>query len=89
MAFAVSFLVLTCLGRATAYTLIRRSRVAGSAQRPTIVVGYGRVGDQLAQTLLAHPEYGLMPVGFVDDSPFIATADQRVPLLGGTDSLLG
>jgi exopolysaccharide biosynthesis polyprenyl glycosylphosphotransferase len=29
----------------------------------------------------------LTPVGFVDDSPFIATADQRVPLLGGTDSL--
>lgn len=85
--FAGVFLSLTCLGRAAAYRLIRRSRVAGSTQRPTIIVGYGRVGDQLAHTLLDHPEYGLTPVGIVDDSPFIAQPDQRVPLLGGTASL--
>jgi hypothetical protein len=84
---AVLFLVLACLGRAVGYPLVRRSRVVGRVARPTIIVGCGRVGDQLAQTLLEHPEYGLKPVGFVDDSPFIPTADLRVPLLGGTDSL--
>ncbi|MDF2968318.1 MAG: exopolysaccharide biosynthesis polyprenyl glycosylphosphotransferase [Nocardioidaceae bacterium] len=86
---AVLFLVLACLGRAVGYPLVRRSRVVGRVARPTIIVGCGRVGDQLAQTLLEHPEYGLKPVGFVDDSPFIPTADLRVPLLGGTDSLAG
>jgi exopolysaccharide biosynthesis polyprenyl glycosylphosphotransferase len=84
---AVLFLVLACLGRGVGYPLMRRSRVVGRVARPTIIVGCGRVGDQLAQTLLEHPEYGLKPVGFVDDSPFIPTAELRVPLLGDTDSL--
>jgi exopolysaccharide biosynthesis polyprenyl glycosylphosphotransferase len=86
---AVIFLVLAGFGRAVGYPIMRRSRVVGRVANPVIVVGCGRVGDQLARTLLDHPEYGLQPVGFVDDSPFIPTADLPVPLLGGTESLAG
>ncbi|CAN5892793.1 exopolysaccharide biosynthesis polyprenyl glycosylphosphotransferase [soil metagenome] len=84
---AVLFVVVACLGRAIGYPLMRRSRVVGRAARPTIIVGCGRVGDQLARTLLEHPEYGLKPVGYIDDRPFIPAEDHLVPLLGGTDAL--
>ena len=84
---AVVFIVLACLGRAVGYPMMRRNRLRGRVARPTIIVGCGRVGHQLARTLLEHPEYGLKPVGFVDDSPFIPTTDLPVKLLGGTSSL--
>jgi exopolysaccharide biosynthesis polyprenyl glycosylphosphotransferase len=84
---ALIFIALACLGRAVGYPLMRRSRVRGRVARPTIIVGCGRVGSQLARTLLQHPEYGLKPVGFVDDSPYLPTADMPVELLGGTSSL--
>ncbi|WP_158850949.1 sugar transferase [Saccharothrix deserti] len=35
----------------------------------TIVVGAGKVGVDLAGAMLAHPEFGLRPVGFVDPQP--------------------
>jgi exopolysaccharide biosynthesis polyprenyl glycosylphosphotransferase len=84
---ALVFIVLACLGRAVGYPLMRRSRLRGRAARRTLIVGCGHVGNQLARTLLEHPEYGLKPVGFVDDSPLIPTADLPVDLLGGTSSL--
>ncbi len=84
---AVLFLALALLGRAVGYPLMRRNRVKGRVARPTIIVGCGQVGGQLAQTLLEHPEYGLEPVGFVDDSPLLPAEQQRIPLLGGTTAL--
>ncbi|WP_082403971.1 sugar transferase [Saccharothrix sp. NRRL B-16348] len=35
----------------------------------TIVVGAGKVGVDLVGAMLAHPEFGLRPVGFVDPEP--------------------
>ncbi|WP_238598883.1 sugar transferase [Saccharothrix sp. ALI-22-I] len=35
----------------------------------TIVVGAGKVGVDLAGAMLAHPEFGLRPVGFIDPQP--------------------
>jgi len=35
--------------------------------RPSIVVGAGQVGVELHRLLLGHPEYGLHPIGVVDD----------------------
>lgn len=35
----------------------------------TIVVGAGKVGVDLARTMLRHPEFGLRPVAFVDSEP--------------------
>lgn len=50
------------------------------------MVGAGRVGQQVADILLAHPEYGLQPVGFVDADPLVRTGG-AVPVLGGPRSL--
>jgi len=84
---AIIFFAFACLGRAVGYPLMRRNRVVGRAARPTLILGCGRVGDQVAKTLLEHPEYGLSPVGYVDDLPFLPVSDRHVPLLGGTSSL--
>ncbi len=84
---AALFLALACVGRAASYPLIRRNRVVGRVARPTIIVGWGQVGNNIALTLSAHPEYGLQPVGFVDNSPLVSVQDRSVPLLGSTAAL--
>jgi exopolysaccharide biosynthesis polyprenyl glycosylphosphotransferase len=45
------------------------------------------MGAKLVATLLEHPEYGLRPVGYVDDDPRIDFEDRRVPVLGGLRQL--
>ena len=46
-----------------------RTRRHGASVRPTLIVGAGRVGRLTAKRLLAEPELGLLPVGFLDDDP--------------------
>jgi exopolysaccharide biosynthesis polyprenyl glycosylphosphotransferase len=84
---ALVFLALACLGRAAGYSYVRYFRTVAEIGRPTIIVGCGRVGNQLAEALLQHPEYGLAPVGYVDDEPLVPEGERHIPLLGGTDAL--
>ena len=46
-----------------------KERRQGSLSRPTLIVGAGRVGHLVAKRLLAAPELGLRPVGFLDKDP--------------------
>jgi exopolysaccharide biosynthesis polyprenyl glycosylphosphotransferase len=52
-------------------------------------MGAGVVGAQVARRLEAHPEYGLMPVGFLDDDPrSIAEVGGRpMPVLGTMEEI--
>ena len=51
----------------------------------TIILGTGRVGQELARKVQKHPEYGINVVGFVDDDP-----RRPIPGLGPDDiRLLG
>jgi len=52
----------------------------------TLVVGAGVAGRALARDLAAAPEFGLQPVGFVDDDPTKLGTDD-VPVVGTLDSL--
>ncbi len=54
------------VGRALAYALIRIGRARGLIVEPTLIVGAGPIGVQVADTLARHPEFGLKPVGFLD-----------------------
>src|SRR5256714_3157939 len=58
-----------------------RARRAGDSFRPTLVVGRGRVGALTAKRLLAEPEVGLRPIGFLDDAP-LPIAPDLPPVIG-------
>jgi exopolysaccharide biosynthesis polyprenyl glycosylphosphotransferase len=77
--------LLVPVGRAVAYALIRRARARRQVVEPTLVVGAGQIGAQLAKTLAEHPEYGLAPVGFLDDHDRDGLA---MPVLGDVDALV-
>ena len=76
-------LALIVLMRAVSYSSIRALRAHG-VREPTLIVGAGAVGVELANTLLEHPEYGLAPVGFLDN---FDDGDLPVPMLGTIRSL--
>jgi exopolysaccharide biosynthesis polyprenyl glycosylphosphotransferase len=59
----------------------RRARRAGVVGRRTLIVGAGVVGERIARRLLDSPEYGLIPVGFLDAQP-PARGERVLPLLG-------
>jgi exopolysaccharide biosynthesis polyprenyl glycosylphosphotransferase len=59
--------VAVLLARFGMYASIRRWRKRGAFKERTLIVGAGPVAVRLAETLDEHPEYGLWPVGFLDD----------------------
>jgi exopolysaccharide biosynthesis polyprenyl glycosylphosphotransferase len=68
----------------------RQARIRGLAGRPTLIVGAGVVGTAIANKLAAQPEYGLRPVGFLDDPPRNGngtTPLRHLPVLGSPDEL--
>jgi exopolysaccharide biosynthesis polyprenyl glycosylphosphotransferase len=79
--------VLVVLVRGVAYAVVRAVRVRGWVSHPTLILGAGRVGGQLASCLNAHRSYGLRPVGFLDQDPLLSEQERPVPLLGGQESL--
>jgi exopolysaccharide biosynthesis polyprenyl glycosylphosphotransferase len=83
---SVMAVAVLCL-RAVAYAVVRSVRSRGWISHPTLVLGAGRVGGQLAATLLEHRSYGLCPVGFLDEDPLLREHERPVPLLGGQDAL--
>jgi exopolysaccharide biosynthesis polyprenyl glycosylphosphotransferase len=54
-----------------------------------LIVGAGRVGQEVARKLLQHPEYGIDLVGFVDADRVIElpSGTRSVPVVGGPDEL--
>ena len=65
------------------------ARAARLVGRPVLIMGAGVVGTQVARRLDRHPEYGLVPVGFLDDEPrSIAEVGGRdMPVLGTVEDL--
>jgi exopolysaccharide biosynthesis polyprenyl glycosylphosphotransferase len=62
-----------------------RARRAGAATRNTLIVGAGRVGNLVANRLLARPEFGLHPIGFLDKAPLSVERDSAsLPVLGAS-----
>ncbi len=70
----------------SAQRLARARRLVG---KPVLIMGAGMVGAQVARRLESHPEYGLAPIGFLDEDPrSIAEVGGRdVPVLGTIDDL--
>lgn len=69
--FWFSCIIVLFLGRVlleTGYSVIGRADIV---ERNTLLVGSGLVGKALALKLAQHPEFGLRPIGFIDDHPLI------------------
>jgi lipopolysaccharide/colanic/teichoic acid biosynthesis glycosyltransferase len=66
-------------GRVALALAQRSARSHGLIGRPVLIVGAGLVGAQVSRRLEDHPEYGLVPVGFLDDDP------RPLPEVGGRD----
>ena len=69
-----------------AQRVARSRRLVG---KPVLIMGAGVVGSQVARRLESHPEYGLVPVGFLDDDPrTVAEVGGRdVPVVGTVEDL--
>jgi exopolysaccharide biosynthesis polyprenyl glycosylphosphotransferase len=67
--------------------LQRVARTRGLDGAPTLIVGAGNVGMRLARRLVASPEYGLLPVGFLDANPLQGDEIPGIPVLGSPDEL--
>jgi len=82
-------LIAVGVGRGTLYTLQRWARSRRMVGKPVLILGAGVVGTQLARRLQSSPEYGLVPVGFLDESPrSVEEAGRRdIPVLGTVDDL--
>jgi exopolysaccharide biosynthesis polyprenyl glycosylphosphotransferase len=81
------FAAVALLARAVLFAAVRGMRRRGLLAHRTLVIGAGRVGGRVAETLLAHREYGLKPVGFLDDDPLLTDAECPLPVLGDTSRL--
>ncbi|MFC3686826.1 exopolysaccharide biosynthesis polyprenyl glycosylphosphotransferase [Aquipuribacter hungaricus] len=75
------------LGRAAAYAVVRRARLAGRVVHRCLVVGGGQVAGEAVDLLSRHAELGLTPVGYVDDRPSAGLDEQGCPRLGTTADL--
>jgi exopolysaccharide biosynthesis polyprenyl glycosylphosphotransferase len=82
-------LVAVGLGRMALTLAQRAARAQRRVGKPVLIMGAGLVGSQVARRLDSHPEYGLRPVGFLDDDPrSIAEVGGRdVPVLGTVEDL--
>lgn len=77
--------ILMPIGR---FIYLRRQRILRRNHlltTPTLIVGNGMVAGQLLDRLHSRPEYGLNPVGILDDEPWLDTSggtQPDVPYLG-------
>jgi exopolysaccharide biosynthesis polyprenyl glycosylphosphotransferase len=64
----------------------RAKRLVG---KPVLIMGAGVVGSQVARRLEHHPEYGLAPIGFLDDDPrsIAEVGGREMPVLGTVEDL--
>jgi exopolysaccharide biosynthesis polyprenyl glycosylphosphotransferase len=71
-------------GRAALYWSQARSRREGEGLKPTLILGAGRIGHLTAKRLLASPEFGLLPIGYLDKDPLTSLEDSDIPVLGAS-----
>ena len=77
------------LGRTVLVVAQRRARAKRLIGKPVLIMGAGVIGAQVARRLENHPEYGLAPVGFLDEDPrsVAEVGGREVPVLGTIDDL--
>jgi exopolysaccharide biosynthesis polyprenyl glycosylphosphotransferase len=82
--FAAVYLI---AGRGVLAMVTERVNTTRGGGAPTLILGAGRVGHLIARRLLAHPELGLRPIGFVDADPLEVERPSGIPMLGSGEDL--
>ena len=72
-------------GRAALRAYLTRMWTAGYNVRRVLVAGAGDLGQQVADTILAHRELGFRLVGFLDDAAPAVKERSGIPILGTLD----
>ncbi len=77
------------LGRVVMSFAQRWARARHLVGKSVLIMGAGVIGAQVARRLESHPEYGLFPIGFLDEDPrSVAEVGGRdVPVLGTIEDL--
>jgi exopolysaccharide biosynthesis polyprenyl glycosylphosphotransferase len=77
------------LGRVALSFAQRWARARRLVGKPVLIMGAGVVGAQVARRLQSHPEYGLAPVGFLDEDPrsIAEVGGREMPILGTVEDL--
>ena len=76
---------LVLVSRAVMCAALRAAHRHGLFTEPALVVGSGTFGAYMAELMQQHPEFGLRPLGFLDDGP--PRQDLPLPTLGETAEL--
>ncbi len=75
-------------GRLAASSALLHGLVEHDLRRRALILGAGKIGNVTARRLLAQPDLGLQPVGFLDDDPLEMPGETAVlPVLGGPPDL--
>ncbi len=89
--FLFSCVILLLLGRTLLQLALHLAGVEDVVMRNTLIVGSGEVGKQLALKLKKHHQFGLDPIGFVDDDPLYTGFEEKelskLQVLGGFGDL--
>lgn len=81
-------LIIGALSRLARRWVLAYFRHRGIGIRRVLIVGMGEIGQDMLGTMLARPDFGYRPVGFLDDDESKARESVgRVEALGGTDQL--
>ncbi len=82
--FAAVYLI---AGRGVLAIISERMYTVRQTGAATLILGAGQVGHLVARRLVAHPELGLRPIGFVDPDPLEVERSSGLPVLGSDDEL--
>ncbi|HTW43654.1 MAG TPA: exopolysaccharide biosynthesis polyprenyl glycosylphosphotransferase [Solirubrobacteraceae bacterium] len=82
-------LLLAGVGRVALAWAQRWARSRRLVGKPVLILGAGIVGAQVARRLDGRPEYGLAPVGFLDEEPrsVVEVGGRDLPILGTIDDV--
>jgi len=71
--------------RIAASATLRAAHRGGVLTEPALVIGAGTFGAHIGELMRAHPEFGLRPLGYLDEGP--PRRDLALPSLGGLADL--
>jgi exopolysaccharide biosynthesis polyprenyl glycosylphosphotransferase len=81
---ALASVVLIVVGRAISLAVVRNLRRRGVLLEPTVILGAGEIGAELARVLQEHREFGIDAMGFLDS---VSGRGLPLPVLGDVSEL--